>query len=334
MPRKKAIEQEEFTENTKVSENTENAEAGENEEKKLSLGILKLDPEEIEVPEVKNDTTWSEISSAYHAKRIIPVVISGLEKTKVYGNVAIAYYREQRIVIPVSEMMITLNSVNYQNETMDERLTRICNSMLGAETDVIIKGIDKKALSVVASRKEAMIKKRERFYLTPLSDGLPHIREGRIAEGRIIAVSPMVARIELFGLEVTIPASQISWDWISDVSESFHVGETLNVLVTKVEGETPDNLKVEVDVKSITPNTSKDNLSKCVVQGKYIGEVTNVRNGTVFIRLKIGVNAISHTNYDKRMPGRGDIVSFVVTRINEDYGNVSGVLTRIIKQVI
>lgn len=332
MPRKKAIAQEEFTENTKALSEAENAEA--NEGKKLSLGILKLDPEEIEIPEVKNDTTWSEISSAYHAKRLLPVIVSGLEKTKLYGNVVVAYYKEQRIVIPVTEMMITINGINYQKETVDERLTRICNSMLGAETDVIIKGIDKKALSVVASRQEAMMKKRERFYLTPLSDGLPHVREGRITEGRIIAVSPTVARIELFGLEVTIPASQISWDWITDVSANYHVGEKMKVLVTKVEGNTPDSLRVEVDVKSITPNTSKDNLSKCVVQGKYIGEVTNVRNGTVFIRLKIGVNAISHTNYDKRMPGRGDIVSFVVTRINEDYGNVSGVLTRIIKQVI
>ena len=139
---------------------------------------------------------------------------------------------------------------------------------------------------------------------------------------------------EVFGVEVTLGASQLCWDWIADVSERYHVGETLNMLVTKIEGDSIDNLKLEVDVKSIIPNTSMENLSKCAVQGKYIGEVTNVSNGNVYIRLKIGVNAIAHTNYDKRMPGKGDIVSFVVTRINADYGNVNGILTRIIKQVI
>lgn len=302
----------------------------------LRLGILKLNRDEETQPEInEHELVWNELSNANRSKRMIPVTITGLESTQLVGNVVVGNYKGQRIIVPTSEMMINLaDDRKYNDGSINERLARICNTMLGAEIDVIIKGMDKKTSSVVASRKDAMLKKRERFYLTPLSDGLPQVREGRIVEGRIIAVTPMVARIELFGIEVSMSAAQLSWDWVSDVSDKFFVGERINVLIEKLEGDSIDNLKITPNVKSLIPNTSVENLEKCTVQGKYIGEVTNIHNGVAYLRLQIGVNAIAHTNYDKRNPGKGDIVSFVITRINHDYGNVSGVITRIIKQHI
>lgn len=336
MPRKKATETEVLEVRKEETVEKENKKDSEQKEEKLNLGILRInlnEPEETRMnPE---EITWNELASAYRNKRIVPAIVTGIEMTEHLGNVVIAYYKEQRIVIPVSEMMINLEEVkNHIQETLVDRLTKICNTMLGAEIDLIIKGMEKNTGSIVASRKEAMLKKREKFYLEPLSDGLPMVREGRIVEGRIIAVTPFLARIEVFGVELIMPASQLSWDWLADVSEKFHVGTTVNILITEVTGDTKENLKISADLKSITPNKSAENISKCVIQGKYIGEITNITKGVSYIRLKIGVNAIAHTNYDKRTPGKGDLVSFVVTRINPDYGNVSGIITKILKQNI
>lgn len=306
------------------------------EKKQLRLGVLKLNVDEETRTEMnQQELTWNELANANRSKKIISAVVTGLESTQLAGNVVVAYYKEQRIIVPMSEMMIDLtDDKKYNDGNIDDRLARICNTMLGAEIDVVIKGMDKRTASVVASRKDAMLRKRRKFYMTPLSDGLPQIREGRIVEGRIIAVTPMVARIELFGVEVSMSASQLSWDWVSDVSDKFFVGDKINVLIEKLEGDSIENLKITPNVKSLIPNTSVKNLEKCAVQGKYIGEITNVHNGVAYLRLQIGVNAIAHTNYDKRAPGKGDVVSFVITRINHDYGNVSGVITRIIKQHI
>lgn len=304
--------------------------------KKLRLSSLKLDSDDDVRSEMsQQDVIWNEIANANRSKRILTATITGLENSSFAGPMVIADYKGQRIAIPVSEMMIDLSDdKKYNYGDIDERLSRICNMMLGAEIDIVIKGIDKKMSSVVASRKDAMLKKRKRFYMTPLSDGLAQVREGRVVEGRIIAVTPMVARIELFGVEVSMSASELSWDWVSDVSEKFFVGDRINVLIEKIEGDSLDDIKITPNVKSLIPNTSVENLTKCIVQGKYIGEITNIHNGIAYIRLQIGVNAIAHTNYDKRTPGKGDIVSYVITRINQDYGNVSGVITRIIKQNI
>ncbi len=304
------------------------------ETKRLDLGILKIRLDEEEQEDDEFETLWNELVTYYRARRILPVIVTGIERTQLAGNVVVTYYKDQRILVPMTEMMINLSEERGEGYTLSERLERVCNTMLGAEIDVIIKGMDKKNGSVVASRQDAMMRKREKFYLTPLSDGLPQVREGRIVEGRIIGVTQLVARVELFGVETTLAASELSWDWLPNVSDKFHVGDKLNVLIKELKGDSIDNLRIVADVKSITTNVSMENLKKCQVQNKYIGEITNVRNGLAYIRLKIGVNAMAHTNYDRRTPGKGDIVSFVITRINPEYGNVTGIITKIIKQSI
>ena len=304
------------------------------ETKKLDLGVLKIRLDEEEQEDDEFETLWNELVTYYRSRRILPVTVTGIERTQLAGNVVVTYYKDQRILVPMTEMMINLSEERGEGYTLSERLERVCNTMLGAEIDVMIKGMDKKNGSVVASRQDAMMRKREKFYLTPLSDGLPQVREGRIVEGRIIGVTQLVARVELFGVETTLAASELSWDWLPNVSDKFHVGDKLNVLIKELKGDSIDNLRIVADVKSITTNVSMENLKKCQVQNKYIGEVTNMRNGVAYIRLKIGVNAMAHTNYDRRTPGKGDIVSFVITRINPEYGNVTGIITKIIKQSI
>ena len=64
----------------------------------------------------------------------------------------------------------------------------------------------------------------------------------------------------------------------------------------------------------------------------YAGKVTDIHKGVVFIRLSNGVNAIAHSCYDFRTPGKKDDVSFVVTRLDEDRGVAVGIITRVIRQ--
>ena len=302
--------------------------------KQLKLGVLKIRLDDNLPEDDEFETLWNELVSVYRARKTVPVTVTGIERLQKEGYVVVTYYKTQRIVIPITEMMINLEEERDDGYTENERLLRACNSMLGSEIDVIIRGMDKENESVIASRKDAMNRKRERFYMTLLSDGLPQVRVNRVVEARIVTTTQALARVEIFGVETILTASQLSWDWIANVSETYHVGDTIDVLITEVTGDSIDNLRVKADVRSITRNISKENLSKCTVQSKYIGEITNVRNGIAYLRLKIGVNAIAHTNYDRRTPARGDIVSFVITRINPEFSNVTGIITKIIKQSI
>ena len=145
----------------------------------------------------------------------------------------------------------------------------------------------------------------------------------------LIAVAPKAVRLEVFGVEVSVRARDMAWEWMLDASEKFQVGDLVQVMVNKVDGQEPEQISVEVDAKTPTANLNKDNLRKCHRQGKYTGVITEVYKGTYFMRLDIGVNAVAHSC---NMPGKGDKIGIVVTRINDNYEVAEGIITRLIKR--
>lgn len=231
-------------------------------------------------------------------------------------------------------MMINLSEdAEHDYGEMIQRQNKILGNMLECEIDFIVKGLDNASRSVVASRKDAMYKKRQVFYL-PDANNNSQVCEDRIVQARVIAVAEKVVRVEIFGVECSILARDLSWDWMGDATEHFHVGDHILVRILSVTVNSLENISVKADVKSVTGNTSKANLAKCKIQGKYAGVVTDIHKGTVFVRLKIGVNAVAHSFYDTRMPGKKDEVSFVVTKIDEERNVAVGLISRIIKQNI
>ena len=287
---------------------------------------------EVETQESREDTIWHELQNAYRTRKILTGTLGGIEKMEGGGTIAVVYYKEMRIVIPLAEMMINLvEDAAHDYGELVQRQNKILGNMLGCEIDFMIKGLDNASRSVVASRKDAMYKKRQIFYM-PDANGISRVCEDRIVQARVIAVAEKVVRVEIFGTECSILARDLSWDWMGDATERFHVGEQILVRILSVKLHSLENISVKADVKSVNGNTSKENLGKCKIQGKYAGTVTDIHKGTVFVRLHIGVNAVAHSCYDNRMPGKKDEVSFVVTRIDADRNVAVGLISRIIKQ--
>ncbi len=212
------------------------------------------------------------------------------------------------------------------------RQNKDLNNMLGCEIDFIVKGLDTQSRSVVANRKEAMLKKRQIFYLDRDTSGNSKIYEDRIVQARVVAVAEKVVRAEIFGVETFILAHDLSFDWLGDARERFHVGDHILVRILSMTAESLDKIAFKADVKSVEGNTCKENMKKCKIQGKYAGTVEDIHKGTVFVRLSIGVNAIAHSCYDSRTVGKKDEVSFVVTNIDEERNVAVGLISRIIRQ--
>lgn len=301
-----------------------------------NAAILTLDSDAVlETAQSKADLIWHDIQNAYRTRKILTGTLGGIEKIEAGNLIAVIYYKEFRAVIPITEMMINLlQDEAHDYGSLSLRQNKVLNNMLGCEIDFVIKGLDTKSRSIVASRKDAMLKKRQIFYLDQDVSGQTKVYVDRIVQARVIAVAEKVVRAEIFGIETSIPARDLSFDWLGDARERFHVGEHILVRILNVEGDTPETLSVQADVKSVEGNTSKENLKKCHVQGKYAGTVEDIHKGTVFVRLELGVNAIAHSCYDNRTVGKKDIVSFVVTHIDEDRNVAVGIITRIIKQNI
>ena len=303
--------------------------------RQASSSILTLSTDsEVETQESREDIIWHELQNAYRTRKILTGNLGGIERMEGGGTIAVIYYKEMRVVIPLAEMMINLvEDESHDYGELVLRQNKILGNMLGCEIDFIVKGLDNSSRSVVASRKDAMYKKRQIFYL-PDATGNSRVCEDRIVQARVIAVAEKVVRVEIFGTECSILARDLSWNWLGDATESFHVGDQILVRILSVKIRSLEDISVRADVKSVNGNTSKANLGKCKIQGKYAGTVTDIHKGTVFVRLQIGVNAIAHSCYDNRMPGKKDDVSFVVTRIDEERNVAVGLISRIIRQNI
>ena len=52
----------------------------------------------------------------------------------------------------------------------------------------------------------------------------------------------------------------------------------------------------------------------------------------LFLRLDIGINAVAHSCNMSALPGKGDKIGIVVTRINDNYEVAEGIITRLIKR--
>ena len=290
--------------------------------------------DEVQTEDAKEDYAWHQISSAFYTRKILSGILGGVEQTDSGQTLAIVDYKGFRVIIPLKEMMVVTDRRAKEMSPRQLLLlqSKILGSMLGCEVDFMVKGIDKDSRSIVGSRKDAMLRKRQIFYVEEAYDGLPRIHAGRIVQARVIGVSEKVVRVEAFGVECPIVASNISWEWIGDARDKFHIGDQVLVRVTEIQKDDVENISIKADMKSIYQNNSRDNLRKCRIQSKYAGKVTDIHKGIVYVRLSNGVNAIAHTCLDFRMPGKKDDVSFAVTRLDEDRGVAVGIITRIIRQ--
>ncbi len=286
----------------------------------------------------ENDTVAvrQELLTSQIRRRLLTGRIGGVERTESGTTVAVVDYKGYRVVIPISEMMILSKkqAADASDSELNLRRQKVLSGMLGAEIDFIVRGVSDDEPVAVASRKEAMLIKRRKFYVDKDVTDKTVIYPGRIVQARILSVYEKGIHIEAFGAECTVFNRDLSWDWIGDARDKYSVGETILVRISSVHIDTDGDISIEAEVKSLEENGARSNLSKCKVQSKYAGTVIDIVRGMPRIRLLNGANAIAHTCIDRRTPGKKDEVSFVVTNIDERKGVAMGVITRIIRQNI
>ena len=129
---------------------------------------------EVETQESREDIIWHELQNAYRTRKILTGNLGGIERMEGGGTIAVIYYKEMRVVIPLAEMMINLvEDESHDYGELVLRQNKILGNMLGCEIDFIVKGLDNSSRSVVASRKDAMYKKRQDRKSTRLNSSHP-----------------------------------------------------------------------------------------------------------------------------------------------------------------
>lgn len=136
--------------------------------RKADTPVLTIESgDEIETEDAREAAAWHEIHNAYRTRRILSAPLGGIEQTDSGKTIAVVDYNGFRIVIPLKEMMVAPTAAN-STDSMAVRQMKLLGNMLGAEIDFVILGIDSKSRSVVASRREAMMRKRQLSISAPM----------------------------------------------------------------------------------------------------------------------------------------------------------------------
>ena len=136
--------------------------------RKADAPVLTIESgDEIETEDAREAAAWHEIHNAYRTRRILSAPLGGIEQTDSGKTIAVVDYNGFRIVIPLKEMMVAPSAAN-STDSMAVRQMKLLGNMLGAEIDFVILGIDSKSRSVVASRREAMMRKRQLSISAPM----------------------------------------------------------------------------------------------------------------------------------------------------------------------
>jgi len=333
-----SVESKSFNENLEDMDELDYENRNTSTEPEPAARILTLEVgAEVETQKDKENAVWHEIKNSQVTGTHLTGTLGKVERLDNGALLSIVDYKGQRIAIPQNEMMLGVNRPNGQSDNeYNERVLRVLNRMMGAEIDFTVRGISGKDNErvAVASRKSAMLRLRRRYYLTEGANGKPQVYPTRIVEARIVAVSQLAIRVEIFGVETSIRNRDISWGYAGDCRDMYFVGDSVQVRVNVVEGDTPETLSIGVDIRSLSKNDSHERLMALKPQTNCMGKVMEIGSGIVFINLVDGVRAISHKCFDRRKPGKGDDVLFVCQRIDMDSGVAVGFIARVVKRNI
>ena len=277
-------------------------------------GITLADSDEIK---------WNYIMTAYSRHYMLTGSVVAVETAENGRKIAAVDFQGLRIVIPATEMFDCDFDVNENlPREYDIRLMR----MLGATVDFLIMGIDSRNRAAVGSRKQALRSNLSRYY----DSG--RVKEGILMSCRIVGVAFNTATVEAYGLETTITGHDLSWKWLPDVAEEFSAGDLVVAKVMELARKPDGKYELHLSAREANENPDRKAAEKIVAGSSYLGTVTGVKDGVIFVRLQIGVNAKTKLYRSVDLPQRLDTVSFLVRSVDEQHCRALGLITRIVKK--
>ena len=233
----------------------------------------------------------------------------------------------------------------YQEDT-ETRLAKLATTLLGAEIDFIVRGInkDKKTgeLTVVASRKDALLEKIKIYYATLDKNRASLIAKNPQVQARIISVGRKNIHVEVFGIQTQINATELFYEWIVDLRNIYSVGDVILIRVDEIiypeykEGCENDknwlwNIKIKANHKCFETDYPSIKFNEMNEETKVLGFVTDITDtGKYYITLKNGVNAIANSYKGNRIPMIGDKISFYCIRKNKETKKAEGFIAKIL----
>ena len=266
------------------------------------------------------------LTGARNARRILTATIDGIDTD---GNAlprVVFYVGTVKVLIPFSEMGMDLNP----DEVDAGEAARTIDSMLGAKIDCMVRGVDAKNRIAGASRRAAMLLRRETILNARQGDDY-RVRLDSLVTARILQVFRASMLVEVYGYQTYIRRSAASSLWVNDIREFADVGDEKQVRVVALER---DPVSGEVTHMEVSIRGAEDIPHTELRTGNtYTGNITGFSETAYFVRVNgvpLEVRCPINSNNVMDIMGVGDYVKFVVRGIYD--GVPTGSVRKIIKK--
>lgn len=260
---------------------------------------------------------WQEIYGAYQNKKILQKQVVAIEEHESKDGTTpcfvIRWGESIKGLIPAQATGIEGKTALIIKNKM--------RKVVGKRVVFAVIGIDRENNLCMLSREAALDSMSAKTW--------KNLKEGTTKVAVVRETKPYGVKVNIGGIETTIPAAELSHGWINDVRDVFSVGDTFDVLVTKAD---PEEKKLEVSLKSLLKDPWETVGNKYSVDGEYLGKITTVAEFGVFLNLEEGIDilvAMPQSEQTRSMLVKGADALVRITSIDQDKKRIYGRLVRV-----
>jgi len=196
---------------------------------------------------------------------------------------------------------------------------------VGRQIEAKILKIDPDRRNIVISRRKLLEEQREEAKRKLMAE----IEVGQIRKGIVKNVADFGVFVDLGGIDGLLHITDMSWERVGHPSEMVRPEQEIEVVVLNVDKEKE---KIALGLKQKTEDPWARIEEKYPVGSRVKGEVVNIVNYGIFVKLEPGVEGLVHisemswtrrVNHPSELVKVGDIVDVVVLDVNKERKEVS-----------
>lgn len=294
-----------------------------------SKKIISIDGSlKVKTEEQKKEEALLTITESYKTGKVLTGTITGVERLGKKGpSIAVILMNDYKIMIPASECIDIPDPGDKDPQQYEQYLI---SKRLGSEVDFIVKAIEDDNEIAIASRMEAMLKKRKEFLFDTDKNGEYIVNENSLVEARVVCTTRAGIIVEVFGAECFIPCRELSYQRIQDATQDFFVGTRVIVKILSITRDLDNEMVgIEASVKQASENPYDKALKFYEEGNKYVGTVSMIDHNGVFVSLDGGVDVLCKFPDRGPRPPRGAVVTLRITLKNEEEKRLFGLITHI-----
>lgn len=299
--------------------------------------ITEYGDEEVETEATMLRRDYLELVASAKSHKILEGMIMGYRYAGEMGKSTLLAEIEYgsgyfNVLIP-SYLLYDYEVSKYVEHDKLQKLEVSIKRRVGSKIKFVVRHVDEKNQVAYADRLEAQSIIGYTNYLKQQRDEKPRIVNDMIVKSQVIYTSINSITVDALGVDITIPASELSHMYVGDARQEFTVGEMVNVRVTDIKETTVEKngtkyrlVTANGSIKAATPDKKKKLYDQFQVDGVYAAKITYVEEAGVFCRLRGNVDCLCALPRFGRNPKRDDVRMVRITEKDDESMFIFGVL--------